>query len=75
MDASRVILIAVLGLSLVVGVSFVRQAFAGKAAPARGMSKVRKFSKEVQFRLRLAAGAGLLVWVLSGLVWLVINWR
>ncbi len=75
MDITLVILIGVLVLSFLVGTSFIRQALVEKARPGTGLSKLRRVSKEIQFRLRLAAGAGLVIWAISGSLWLVINWK
>jgi hypothetical protein len=74
MDITRLIVIGVLAVSLLVGASFICQAFMEKAHPGTGLSKIRKVSKEIQFRLRLAAGAGLLIWFITGVVWLLVNW-
>jgi hypothetical protein len=74
MDITRLIVIGVLAVSFLVGASFIRQAYMEKIRPGTGLSKIRKASKEIQFRLRLAAGAGMLIWFITGVVWLMINW-
>jgi hypothetical protein len=55
------------------GISFLRQAYNKKPGPApRGW---RKFVHEIRFRLLFAAGIGLILTVISGVVWLLINFK
>jgi hypothetical protein len=75
MEFSQTVLISVLVLSFIVGVSFIRQAFIEKTRTRTGTSIIRKAGEEIMFRLRLAAGAGLLMWVMTGAAWLFINWK
>jgi len=58
-------------VSAVAGVSFLRDAMKDKTRPpAKGW---RKILREIRFRLSFAAGIGLLLWVLSGVVWVLVN--
>ena len=58
-------------VSAVAGVSFLRDALKDKTRPpARGW---RKMLRELRFRLSFAAGVGLLLWVLSGVIWVLAN--
>jgi hypothetical protein len=53
------------------GVSFLRQALSEKSRPAaRGW---RKFLGEIRYRLTFAAGVGLILWVLAGIIWVFLN--
>ena len=53
------------------GISFLRQAFNLKSQPpVRGW---RKFLLEIRFRLAFAAGIGLILWVISGVIWVMVN--
>lgn len=60
-------------VSIVAGVTIIRGALADHKA-AEG-SWMRRAAGELRFRLRLAAGAGLLTWVILGMIWLITNWR
>jgi hypothetical protein len=53
------------------GVRLIRQAFKEKP-PAN--TRLGMAFHGVKFRIRLAAGLALILWVLSGLVWVYINW-
>lgn len=65
-------LILVWLVSGLAGVSFLRQSLTDKSRPAcRGW---RKFLQEIRFRLTFAAGIGLILWVISGLIWVLFNW-
>jgi hypothetical protein len=57
---------------LAAGVSLIWQALMVKSEPTR--SRMRGFLNEVKFRLRFATGVVLVIVVISGVVWLLINW-
>ncbi len=57
---------------LVAGLSLIWQAIMVKSSPAK--SKLHGFVNEVKFRLRFATGVVLVLLVLSGAVWLLMNW-
>ncbi len=59
-------------ISAVAGFQFLRAAF--RERRTQSGSRLRAAAEEVRFRLRLAAGLILLLFVASGLVWLVLNW-
>ena len=65
-------LILVWIISGLAGVSFLREALGKKTRPpARGW---RKFLQELRFRLAFAAGVGLILFVVLGVLWVVLNW-
>jgi hypothetical protein len=71
--ATIVILAFIWGVTALAGLSFLRGAYQEKLKPpAKG---VRAVVLEVKFRLKLAAGAGLLLTVIGGVVWLALNWN
>lgn len=63
-------------ISLTAGVTLIYRALADyrRSAGSAGHSWARRAGSELRFRLRLAAGAGLIVWVILGLIWLATNW-
>ncbi|HEY3312858.1 MAG TPA: hypothetical protein VGK00_14555 [Anaerolineales bacterium] len=64
-------LILVWLVSTLAGISFLRSALTNPPRPdARGW---KKLIQQARFRLALAAGIGLLLWVLSGVVWILFN--
>lgn len=71
--ASLLLLLGVWGLSALAGVSFIYQALKDNAP--RKQSGFRKILQEARFRLRLAAGTALLVWVLIGVIWATFVWQ
>jgi Trk-type K+ transport system membrane component len=53
------------------GFSLLYSAFNDKSAvPARGL---RKYFREVRFRLFFVAGIALILWVISGIVWVFLT--
>ena len=71
--ATVVILAFIWGVTALAGLSFLHGAYKEKMKPpAKG---VRAVVLEVKFRLKLAAGAGLLLTVITGMVWLALNWN
>ena len=69
--ATLVILAFIWGVTALAGLSFLQSAFKEKRKPpAKG---VRAVVQEVKFRLKLAAGAGLLLTVITGVVWLALK--
>jgi hypothetical protein len=68
-----VVLSAVWVISLVAGIALVRQAL--REQPESIRPRMKRLAKEIGKRLKLAAGVGLLAWVASGLIWVLINWR
>ena len=69
--ATLLIMLIVWTISLVAGVMFIRQAFRENKARH---SKLENAVNEIKFRLRLATGLGLVIWVIGGIVWVLINW-
>ena len=68
-----VLLAIIWGITALAGVSFLRGAANDKRKPpAKG---VRAIVAEVKFRLKLAAGAALLLIVIMGVAWLALNWQ
>ncbi|MEI7846679.1 MAG: hypothetical protein WCK35_12835 [Chloroflexota bacterium] len=65
-------LILVWLVSALAGVSFIKQAITenSRRQPSRGW---RKFLQGIRFRLTLAAGIGLILFVISGVVWVLYN--
>jgi hypothetical protein len=59
-------------ISLVAGILFIRQAFRENKAR---QSKLEQTVNEIKFRLRLAMGLGLVIWVIGGIVWVLLNWN
>lgn len=60
-------------VSIVAGITMIRGALADhKTAES---TWVRRAAGELRFRLRLAAGVGLLTWVILGVIWMITNWR
>jgi phosphotransferase system glucose/maltose/N-acetylglucosamine-specific IIC component len=57
-------------VSAVAGVSLLYSAFHDKS-PVPSKKGLRKFFREVRFRLFFAMGTGLILWVISGIVWIV----
>jgi hypothetical protein len=57
---------------LAAGMSLIWQAIMDKSLPAK--SKMRGLVNEIKFRLRFATGAVLIIVVLSGVVWVLVNW-
>jgi hypothetical protein len=60
-------------VSIIAGVTLIRGALADHKA-VEG-SWMHRAAGELRFRLRLAAGAGLLTWVVLGMIWMITNWR
>ena len=70
--ALLVLLAFIWGVTALAGLSFLHGAFKEKLKPpAKG---VRAIVLEIKFRLKLAAGVGLLLTVIAGVVWLALNW-
>jgi hypothetical protein len=68
-----VILAFIWGATALAGLSFLHGAYKDRQKPpAKG---VRGVVLEVKFRLKLAAGVGLLLTVIGGVAWLALNWR
>jgi len=64
-------LILVWVVSALAGISFLRQALTDQSRPAsRGW---RKWLRAVRVRLIFAAGIGLILWVVSGVIWVLAN--
>jgi hypothetical protein len=64
-------LILVWVVSVLAGISFLHQALTDKSRPAsRGW---RKFLRAARVRLTFAAGIGLILWVISGVIWVLAN--
>lgn len=59
--------------SVVGGVQFILNAFREQRLP-RSASRLGKVYDEAKFRLRLAAGLALLLWVISGIIWIATHW-
>ncbi len=59
-------------VSAVAGFEFLRAAF--RERRTNSGSRLKAAAEEIRFRLRLAAGLILLLFVASGLVWLIANW-
>jgi 1,2-phenylacetyl-CoA epoxidase catalytic subunit len=57
---------------LVAGIGLIWQAIMDKSSPAR--STTRRIVKEIKFRLRFASGVVLIILVLSGVLWMMVNW-
>lgn len=58
-------------VSLLAGISFLISAAKEKnRPPVKGW---RKFLQELRFRLSFAAGTALILWVISGVFWVLIN--
>ena len=69
--ATFVLLALIWGAMAMAGLSFLHGAYKEKTKPpAKG---VRAVALEVRFRLKLAAGVGLLLMVMVGAVWLAIT--
>jgi hypothetical protein len=60
-------------VSIIAGVTMIRGALADHKPVGR--SWMHRAAGELRFRLRLAAGAGLLAWVILGMIWMISNWR
>ncbi|MEI6290146.1 MAG: hypothetical protein WCP19_06905 [Chloroflexota bacterium] len=58
-------------ISLLAGISFLVSAAKEKNRPA--LKGWRKFFQELRFRLSFAAGVALILWVISGIFWVIIN--
>ena len=71
--SSLLLLLGVWLLSALAGLSFIYQAL--KENGQRRQSGVRKILQEIRFRLRLAAGTGLLIWVVIGVLWAFLVWQ
>lgn len=69
--ASLLVMLTVWVISLVAGIMFIRQAFRENQ---NRHSKLKGIVNEIKFRLRLAMGLGLVIWVIGGIVWVLINW-
>ena len=70
--ATLIILAFICGVTALAGLSFLHGAYKEmRKPPAKG---VRAFILEVKFRLKLAAGVGLLLTVIGSVVWLALNW-
>ena len=64
-------LILVWLVSALAGISFLYQALTDKSRPAsRGW---RKFLRAARVRLTFAAGVGLILWVVSSVIWVLVN--
>ncbi len=70
--AQLVTLLIIWVVSAIAGFEFLRTAF--RERRTRPGSRLKAAAEEVRFRLRLAAGLILLIFVASGLIWLVANW-
>jgi hypothetical protein len=68
--ATQLIMLIVWVISLVAGITFIRQAFLENKAR---QSKLENAVNEIKFRLRLAMGLGLVIWVIGGIVWMLTN--
>jgi hypothetical protein len=68
--ATQIIMLIVWVISLVAGITFIRQAFLENKAR---QSKLENAVNEIKFRLRLAMGLGLVIWVIGGIVWMLTN--
>jgi hypothetical protein len=55
--------------SALAGIALIRVALLERAGRSRFF--VRRAAYEIRFRLRLAAGVGLLTWVLLGILWFI----
>lgn len=69
--ATQLVMLIVWIISLAAGITFIRQAFRENKAR---QSKLESAVSEIKFRLRLAMGLGLVIWVIGGIVWVLINW-
>jgi len=67
---TQIIMLIVWVISLVAGITFIRQAFLENKAR---QSKLENAVNEIKFRLRLAMGLGLVIWVIGGIVWMLTN--
>jgi hypothetical protein len=68
--ASQLIMLIVWVISLVAGITLIRQAFLENKAR---QSRLENAVNEIKFRLRLAMGLGLVIWVIGGIVWMLTN--
>ena len=57
------------GASGLAGLAFIWRAL--KDRTANQDSRLQQAANEVRFRLRLAAGIGLVLWVISGILWVL----
>ena len=64
-----IFMIIVWGASGLAGLAFIWRALKDRAADQE--SGLRRAANEVRFRLRLAAGIGLVLWVISGILWVL----
>ena len=69
---SYLLLILVWLVSTLAGVSFIKQAITEKSR-RKALRGWRKFLQDIRFRLTLAMGIGLILFVISGVVWVLFN--
>jgi hypothetical protein len=67
-----VLLVITWTILLVAGISLIWQAIMEKSSLAK--SKVQRILNEIKFRYRFATGAALIILVLFGVFWSLINW-
>ena len=60
-------------VSMMAGVSFLWQAFHAQGWPNK-RGRLWRFLNEMRLRVLVAAGLGLILWVLSGIIWAISHW-
>ena len=60
-------------ISALAGISFLSSAMKEQSKPAR--KGLKKFWAELRFRLTFAVGVAMILWVISSVFWLLLNWR
>jgi hypothetical protein len=67
-----ILLVIIWTIFLVTGISLIWQAIMDKSSPTK--SKARRIVNEIKFRLKFAIGVVLMIFVLSGVFWLLVKW-
>ena len=66
------LILVIWAVSGATGVALVRSAWRERESASR--SRLRKVYDEARFRVRMTAGILLILWLLSGVIWVIVNW-